>query len=247
MSNRPRNVFLRSLDEASFQALESHFVSVDLAVGQQIHRAGDKLDWVYFPETCLVSMVSTTASGETVETSMVGLEGAAGLIEACGSGRAGLQAFIQVDGRALRAPAFVVRDLAIRSEAFSAKLWALIEYQLYDSRRSGLCNALHTVEQRLARWLLECAERCGGRASLPLTQEVLGYMLGVQRTTVSTLAGQLQRRGLISQTRGQVVIADPPGLENHACECRGVVRAERDRLGLSIDPGELRLISSNEI
>jgi DNA-binding GntR family transcriptional regulator len=109
-----------------------------------------------------------------------------------------------------------------------------------------MCNALHTVENRLARWLLECAERCGGRTVLPLTQEFLGAMLGVQRTTVNTFAAQLQKAGLITYSRGKVTIVDAAGLEYYACECRRVTKDERARLGFEVQSGQLRIVGGRE-
>ena len=104
--------------------------------------------------------------------------------------------------------------------------------QLTESRQSGMCQALHGVEPRMARWLLDSLERCGGRNPLPLTQEFMAAMLGVQRTTVTAFATQLQKAGLISYQRGRVEVVDAAGLESRACECRRTMAEQRRRLGL---------------
>jgi CRP-like cAMP-binding protein len=129
---------------------------------------------------------------------MVGTEGAGSLLEACGSGRSSLTSLVQIDGLAIRAPASACRELAHTDPEFAAATWRLIELQMTESRQSGMCQALHPVEPRLARWLIECSERCAGRNPMPLTQEFISAMLGVQRTTVTAIASQLEKVGLIS-------------------------------------------------
>jgi CRP-like cAMP-binding protein len=246
MSDRPLNVFLRSLGADSFNELASHLTPIDLVIGETLYRPGDKVESVYFPETALLSLLTATAEGQSIETAMIGVEGASGVLEACGSGRTNLDCIVQVDGRGLRAPASVIRSLATRDEGFGRQAWTLIEFQMAESRQSGMCNALHPVEKRLARWLLECAERCGGRPVLPLTQEFLAAMLGVQRTTVNTFAAQLQKAGLISYSRGKVTILDANGLEQQACECRVATKVQRERLGFGVQAGQLRLVRERE-
>jgi CRP-like cAMP-binding protein len=235
-------VFLRSLSDESFAVLSANLEPVDLSLATQIYEPGGKVEWVYFPETCLLSMLTRSLEGQSVETAMTGVEGAGGLLEACGSGRSNVECIVQVDGRALRAPASAIRALTIRDEDFSHHAWSLIEFQMAESRQSGMCNVLHTVEHRLARWLLESSERSGGRRTMPLTQEFLAAMLGVQRTTVNTFAGELQRNGLISYSRGRVTIVDPGGLEHHACECRAAAKEQRERLGFAVQSGQLRIV-----
>jgi CRP-like cAMP-binding protein len=200
-------------------------------LGEVLYRPEDRIEWVYFPESCLLSLLSTTRDGESVETAMVGTEGATGLIEACGSGRSSLVSLVQIDGEAIRAPAGACRDLVASDPEFGRLVWKLVELQMTESRQSGLCQAVHAVEPRLARWLLECSERCDGRNPMPLTQEFIAAMLGVQRTTVTAIASQLQKSGLIAYRRGKVEIVDYAGLEQRACECREVTRHERARLG----------------
>lgn len=239
MSTRPQNSFLQRLHESSYLELQKHLVPVDLPLGSILYHPGDKVGSVYFPVSCLLSLLTESLDGQSVETAMVGKEGAAGLIEACGSGRTNLQFLVQIDGRALKAPAKIIRALAGRDEDFSAHAWSLAEFHVAESRQSGMCNALHPVESRLARWLLESDERSGGRDPLPLTQEFLAAMLGVQRTTVNAFASQLQKVGIIRYGRGRITIVDIKGLEHAACECRAATKAQRDRLGFQVFPSGL--------
>jgi CRP-like cAMP-binding protein len=152
---------------------------------------------------------------------------------------------VQVDGRALKIPAADFRNLVLADESLARSAWTLIEMQLGESRQSGMCFALHSVDQRLARWLLESSERIGGQAQLPLTQEFLAAMLGVQRTTVTAFASQLQKAGLIKYARGKVDILDVRALEARACECRRATAEQRRRLRLeplATTPSVVRLV-----
>ena len=232
MIPRPPNGFLQSLDPASFDRLSPTLKSVELELGRNLYHAGDETEWVHFPKSCLLSLISIARGGQGVETSMVGSEGACGLTEACGSGASVVDCVVQIDGRAWRSPASHCRALAFSDPAFAARAWVQAELQMAESRQSGLCQAMHPVEARFARWLLESRDRSAGRNPLPLTQEFIAAMLGVQRTTVSAFASQLQKEGLITYSRGQLNVIDVAGMERRACECRQTVREERERLGL---------------
>ena len=232
--DRPTNSFLRGLDASSFDQFSEQLAFVELAHGAQVQNNEGKVDWVYFPETCLLSMTASDCSGNSVETSMVGNEGAAGLIEACSSGISTVDSTVQIDGRAWRSPAYLVEQIAASNPSFGAAAWRVAELQLVESRQSGLCQAMHSVEHRFVRWLLECSDRTGRRNPLPLTQDALSLMLGVQRTTVSGVASELQHKGLLRYHRGSLEILDAEGLEHFACDCRRLAKAERARLGLSV-------------
>lgn len=230
MSDRPANAFLRSLSPATFELLQERLQPVEMRLGETLYRQGGPVDWIYFPLTCLLSVLTTADNGESVETAMIGNEGGLGVLDACGSGRAAAACLIQVGGRALRIGAGDLRMLVLTNEDLARAAWTLIELQLAESRQSGLCFALHSVDQRLARWLMESSERVGGQTSLPLTQEFLAAMLGVQRTTVTEHAGELQAAGLIRYSRGIIEIADRKRLEDRACECHATTRHFRERI-----------------
>ena len=234
MPLQTNNAFLQGIAEHSFARLSENLKLVDLSLGQIVLKQGFLAEWVYFPEASLLSLISLGDAGQTLETSMSGMEGAAGLLEACGSGQSSVDCVVQVDGTAWRSPAEHCRGLAFSDMAFNANAWRLVEFQMAESRQSGLCQASHSVEARAARWLLESLDRSGGRNPLPLTQEFLASMLGVQRTTVSSVAAELQRQDLITYARGQVRIRDVEGLEGLACECREFTRQQRFRLKLSL-------------
>ena len=239
---RPANAFLRSLSPESFDRLNRNLAPVELALRSYIHTDEDVVEWVYFPETCLLSMISTGSEGQSVETSMVGNEGAAGLLEVCSSQRSHVDCLVQVDGRAWRAPAAACRSMAVADPDFVQCVLRFAELQLAEARRSAYCQAVHTAPQRLARWLTESLDRTGGRNPLPITQEFLAAMLGVQRTSVSNYASQLQREEIIRYKRGAVEITDPERLQDTACECRSYTVRQRSALGFQA----LRLVADND-
>lgn len=232
MAERPLNTFLARMPDAAWERLSRELRQVDLLLNEDILGPGSVVETVYFPLTCLISQVNRSANGQGVETAMAGVDGAAGLLEALGSGRSVWESMIQVDGAALTAPAKFVRWLAAEDSAFNFHCWRLVEQQVMESQQSVACQALHPGEQRLARWIIEAHDRTCGRNPLPLTQETLATMLGVQRTTVTAFQSRLQDRGLIGLRRGRVEVLDAVGLHNAACECRRAVRERRGLLGL---------------
>ncbi len=227
------NALLRSLPPESYDALAEHLEPQEFKLGESHWKPGSKPSHIYFPETAVLSGMALDSSGRTVEASMVGNEGASGLAEAMGSGEFSLEILCQVDGRAWKVPVGIVRELVRADRAFSTRIWQAVEYQMIESRQTALCNALHLVERRFPRWLLESYDRSRGRNPLPLRQEFLAAMLGVQRTTVSMFATELQRTGMISYHRGQIELHDFAGLESRACECRRIIAEQRVRLGLT--------------
>ena len=235
MMNRPDNALLRALGDDEFERLRPHLNEVELELGDVLYAAGDPVPFVCWPEIGLLSIVASSMEGQSVETSMIGREGAAGLIEACGAGPSYLTVLVQVEGRGWRAPARACRELAEQSAGFRRVVWNFAEIMLAESRQSVVCQAMHSVEGRCARWLLETRDRSGVGDRLPLTQEYLAAMLGVQRTTVNPIAGSLQRRGLINYSRGRIDIVDPTGLEGAACDCRRSLAEFRARRGPGVE------------
>jgi CRP-like cAMP-binding protein len=224
---RPDNALLRALSDEDFARLQPHLKEVALELGDVIYGPGDLVEQVLWVETGLLSIVASSADGQSVETSMVGREGASGLVEACGRGTSYMTVLVQVEGRAWRAPAAICRELAEQGASFRRMVWNYTEIMLAEGRQSVVCQAMHQVEGRCARWLLETRDRSGKGDTLPLTQEYLAAMLGVQRSTVSPIAGALQRRGLIQYSRGRIDILDVEGLEAAACNCRRTLSEHR--------------------
>lgn len=229
----PRNDLLRSLSEEDWASLKRHLERVPLALGGVLYEMEEAAEWVYFPETGLLSLVTVMASGDAIETSIVGREGAVGFIEALGSQMMLSRVIVQVPGQAFRISNRNYRECHAHSPALQRAVHFRTELLQAESRQAIACHGLHTIEPRFYRWLLECHDLAGGPALLPLKQEFLAVMLGVTRPSVSQAANAAQERGLIKYSRGSIEILDRDGLERGACECRAAVQ----RLRQMLEPG----------
>lgn len=226
------NHFLDSLDGADIRLLEPSLSDVTLPRNELIVDAGDAITSVYLPASCILSVVTVMKDGSQVESRTIGREGGYGLLHALGSALSFERMVIQVGGQAWRLPIEVLRDAADQSRNLRRAIVHHAQATLVQSTQAVACNSLHGAEQRLCRWLLLTQDRLSSDV-VPLTQEHLAIMLGVQRTTVTALASELQARGFISYVRGKITICDRPALENCACECysamqRGVAALLKD-------------------
>jgi CRP-like cAMP-binding protein len=225
-----RNRLLRALEPDDFDRLAGAARLTDLQNGLVLYEAEASVDKVWFPETGLISIISCMLSGSMVETSVVGCEGGIGFIEAAGGGTVFSRAVVQVPGQFVAVPAEAYRAAFDASASLRRTVQNHIELLLTECRQAMACIALHSVDQRLAWWLLEAQDRIGGREQLPLTQEFLSVMLGVTRPTVSIVASRLQNAGLIKYSRGSIVVLDRGGLEGRACECYATSQHFRRRI-----------------
>ena len=186
--------------------------------------------FVYFPLHGVVSLISTLADGTMVEVATIGNEGLIGLPLFLRANSLPFTAFVQVPGEALRIAAEAFgRLLREGPEAFSHLLYRYTQALFNQLAQHVVCNRLHPVAQRCARWLLLTHDRVG-QAAFPLTHEFLAQMLGVRRASVTEVAGRLQKAGLIHYRYGIITILDRAGLEVASCECYGVIQQEYDRL-----------------
>lgn len=248
MSTRPfgiNNRLLRTFDVDDLRRLIPQARLVDLNRGEVLYEAEAEVKTVWFPETGLISIMSVMLSGAMVETSVVGCEGGLGFIEAAGGETIFSRAIIQVPGCFLAVPAASYRALFDASPSLRRVVQQHTELLVTEARQGMACIALHHVDQRLAWWLLEAQDRIGGGEHLPLTQEFLAVMLGVQRTTVTTAAGRLQDAGVIRYRRGNIRVLDRAGLERHACECYATGRHFRSVIERRLlDPGDERIAAA---
>jgi len=206
--------------------LEPALKEVSAAQGTVFLEPGSLIDQVFFPQSGMISLLVVTSSGNMIEASTIGREGAVGLHGGLGERRSFTRATVQVPGRfsVITARSFqkiVLGNLAIRDMVarYTEVLWA-------EAQQIAACNAVHDASSRLCRWLLQTSDRIHSD-ELPLTQEFLAQMLGVRRTTVTLLAQELQRKGVIKGSRGRVTILDRKGLEACACECYDVIQQEK--------------------
>jgi CRP-like cAMP-binding protein len=224
-----RNRLLAALSPADFSVLAPNLKDISLTQGDVLQEAGEAIKHVYFPQFGMISLLAVMQNGSAVETATVGREGAAGAMSGLGSRIAPHRSVAQIEGIASRIAAArfeaavngstSIKDLIVR---YSDCLMMMIQ-------QSAGCNALHTLETRLCRWLLQTRDRNDSNR-LPLTQEFLSQMLGVRRTTLTLIARNLQTLGLIRYRRGNIEILDRSGLEAKACECYAVIRRQSEQV-----------------
>jgi CRP-like cAMP-binding protein len=216
---------LSALPNDDLERFFSDLSPVSLEQRQVIYEAGAPIDYVYFIEEGLSSILTTMMDGSTIEVGMVGMEGMVGVSVLLGGATSAQQVIMQIAGSALRMNAAFCKAAFDQSEAVRRLTLRFTEAVLNLGAQTAACNRLHSVEQRCARWLLMSSDRTQSDM-LPLTQEFLSSMLGVRRAGVTETAGELQRSGLIRYHHGQITIIDREGVEATACEC---YQLDRDR------------------
>jgi CRP-like cAMP-binding protein len=223
------NHVLASLAAPELGFLLPHLRFVDLPQETVLHETGGTISRIYFPHDGIVSLVVELATGEMIEAAMIGREGVVGGLAALDTKISVSRAIIQVAGAASAVDVDVIRELAEQSAAFRTILIKHEQILLAQSQQSAACNAIHTLEARLSRWLLRCRDLLASD-DIALTQEFVAQMLGVRRTSVSVVANTLQQAGLIKYKRGNIRLIDLDSLRESACECYGTVKALSDRL-----------------
>jgi CRP-like cAMP-binding protein len=231
---RRANRLLGALGDAEFGLLGPHLRNVGLQQGMVLQEQGAPVEEVFFPLDGVVSLVSVMAGGEVIETATVGRDGAIGMFRGLGPWKATARAIVRVPGAAAVVPVAQFQAAVRESDSLRNLILRYKEALLGQVQQTAACNALHQLEARLARWLLQTADRVDG-PSLPLTQEFMSQMLGVRRTTVTLVAGNLQQAGLISYHRGRVVILNRAGLEEAACECYETLRRRTEAVFIERD------------
>jgi len=231
MAQLSANAVLKKLPRAELERLLATSTRIPLILGEVLHRPEDKTSYVFFPDSGVISIIAENEHGESAETGVIGREAGALLPEALGSGMSMITGVVQVAGVGWKVPAAECQRLYAQSSHFRAALAAAAEFQLVESRQSLLCRSFHKVEGRLARWILEQAERGNQEVvDLVLTQEVLASMLAVHRPTVSRAAKTLQKHGAIDYSRGRLTLSDKNKLERLSCPCRATLQEQRKRI-----------------
>lgn len=222
---RETNLLLEALPADERGRLCERAREVPLRFRQVLIQPGDEIVDALFPLSGVVSLVTMTPSGRSVETSQVGREGMLGLPAFLGVKRFGLEAVVQVGGRALAIPIRDLRAATFGDTNLDRVLKRYTYARLIETAQNAACNRLHSLEERAARWLLETYDRVPGK-EFRITHEFLATLLGVQRPRVTEAAVKLQRDGLVEYGRGRIRLLDPPALRAAACECYTVVRDE---------------------
>lgn len=224
-----QNRILASLPAEEFERISSHLVEVSLPLGEIIYQPEQKIEYVYFPENSLVSLLAVLEDGETVEAGVIGYEGFVGVPVVLGVQSGTTQALIQGAGDAQRITSQALRSLINDGGQLQSLLLRFTHTLFTQIAQTAACNRAHDLNQRLARWLLLSHDRLR-KEEFILTHEFLSRMLGTRRAGVSVAANGLRQGGLIDYSRGRVRIKNRKGLEQAACECYGVVKAEYDAL-----------------
>jgi CRP-like cAMP-binding protein len=224
-----RNAILAALPDAEFAPLRDLLEMVEPRMRQQVSEPGQPISDVYFPLASVFSMVGTTDGRAQVEVATIGFEGMAGLPVFLGAAASPHATFCQIPGPAARLSAGGLRASLNQDGALHAMLSRFTQATMVQIAQNVVCNNTHDTRQRACRWLLTTHDRIG-RDEFLLTQEFLAQMLGVHRPTVSQVASQLQSDGLIRYSRGVITILGRHGLEQAACQCYAIVRAEFDAM-----------------
>jgi CRP-like cAMP-binding protein len=220
---------LAHLPPEDYERLLPHLEAVELKHGHVLQEAGGCIEYVYFPDRSMISLISRSSEGQSVEVGIVGFEGMANISFILGVDKAPHEAIVQIPDGATRMKAQALRAEFKRGGAMQDLLLRYTQGLLLHTSQIAACNRLHTVSERLARWLLMSDDRCVCK-DLPFTQEFLSLMLGTRRAGVTEAAVILQAEGSIAYRRGHIQIIDREILEEHACECYEIVKAEFDLL-----------------
>jgi len=236
------NRFVLVLPSSEFEQVRPSLEHVELARGQTIYREDGPVDYLYFVNRGLISLIKTMRDGRTVEIGAIGVEGVAGWNAALGMQGALFDAVVQVPGEALRVESRRLRRQIEALPMLRTLFWRYADFAVKELAQHAACNRLHSLEERCCRWLLIAHDSARSDA-FPMTHEFLSMMLGVQRTAVSIAANVLQKAEFIHYTRGRVTVTNRSGLEAMACECYQAVRdrlehvyAVPDLLGADLEP-----------
>ncbi len=223
-SNWPRNRLLLALPSRNLKQLMPELEQIRCERAQILMNADSSLDHVFFPDSGVVSVVAVYADGSVIEMATIGREGCTGVQAILGAKRSSVQLLVQIPGSAARMSRAAFTRAMQSMPAFRSLMDAYVQAFLEQVMVSVACNGAHSLKQRLARWLLMMRDR-GDDDVLPITQDLLAEMLGVQRPTITNAAREFERAGLIERGRRQVTILDRQGLTAASCECYQLVRA----------------------
>jgi CRP-like cAMP-binding protein len=220
-----RNKLLQNLAPDVIDRL--HLRELKLPVRHEIEYPGSSIDNLYFLEAGIGSMTTIFGDGSQVEVGMFGYEAVMGVSALMGTKRSLNRVYMQLEGYGFKSPIEAAKAEYERHGEFSRLALRYVQAQLTQATQSAGCNAKHSVEQRLARWLLLCADRANSN-TFTISQEFLADMLGVVRTSVTLVAHQLREEGLLEYRRSEILIPDPEALEKRGCECYRVVKGHLD-------------------
>lgn len=226
----PENLLLAALPKEERSRLDPFLEPVEVELRQLIFAPDEPITHVYFPYDFVTSTLQEMSGGESVEVGLMGVEGLVGIQVWLRQRSAPTRTIVQVPGRGLRMASEVfLREVVYTSSPLNDLAAAYAHAFLVMTAQVAACNRLHSMDQRLCRWILLVHHRVR-RREFVMTQEFMAQMLGVHRPTVSTTASLLQQAGLISYSRGQVTVINPEGLRAGACECLELMERQFDKI-----------------
>ncbi|MGA7803977.1 Crp/Fnr family transcriptional regulator [Bradyrhizobium sp.] len=227
--HRPPNQLLQRLPAADFEALRPHLKLIEMARDAVLTETGAALNQVYIPHAGVVSIVVGLSEGQMVAAALVGRDTIVGSAELLGDGISLSDAVVLSPGAASTIDLTDFRTIAAQSAVFRNLLARHQQAVFLQAQQTAACNASHSVEARLARWLLLAHDLSDGRM-LPMTQGLLARMIGVQRNAISIVASALQQGGIISYSRGQIEVTNMEALRRTACECYAAIKTRHEQL-----------------
>jgi CRP-like cAMP-binding protein len=233
MATPRQNSLLTALSPEELQRVLPRLERVPMELAQVLYESGRNLDYVYFPTTCIVSLMFVLESGASTGIAVIGYEGAVGVSSFMGGESTPSRGVVQSAGEAMRLPVALVLQEFRRGGAMQHLMLRYTQTLITQLAQTAVCNRHHSVDQQLCRWLLLSIDRLPAQG-IVTTQELIASMIGVRREGVTEAAGKLQKAGVISYSRGHIDVLDRKRLEGMACECYGVVRRETERLIASV-------------
>lgn len=216
------NLLLSALPTPDYQRILPYLKPVSLTAGRTLYEAGQPIQKVYFPTECTISLLMSSMQGTDVEVATVGREGFVDVMTCLGGGPSIYRAMVLTKGVAWQMPADMLKQEFRHGGMLHELLLRYLQNMMSHSSQTVLCCRLHTVEERLCRWLLSVHDRVG-QDELELTQELVAHVLGVRRVSITEATSILRQEELIRCTRGHITVLDRAGLERRACECYDAV------------------------
>jgi CRP-like cAMP-binding protein len=223
-----KNRLLARLGVSNIDRFRPYLVVTELRHGEVLADTHESVNKVYFPHEGIISCVVDLKNGEGIETGMIGADGAFGTMQALDDKVSLNRVVIHVPGTASIIEGGRLGEATAAVPELRALLIKYEQFFLAQVQQTAACNAMHNIHQRTCRWLLRMHDLAG--VDLPLTQEFLAQMMGVRRTSVTEIAGELQKAGLITYRRGHVHINTIERIRQHACECHETLRLHHARL-----------------
>ena len=224
-----QNHLLAALPAAEYERLSPYLEPAEMVLGDVLYESGGRLEHVYFPTTSIVSLLYVMENGSSAEIAVVGNEGVLGIALFMGGETTPSRAIVQSAGQGYRLKAQMMKQEFNRAGPMMHLMLRYTQALITQMAQTAVCNRHHSVEQQLCRWLLLSLDRLSS-SELTMTQELIANMLGVRREGVTSAAGNLQRTGVITYSRGRITVLDRKRLEQESCECYAVVKKEFDRL-----------------